>query len=151
MLDLDNAEKTRIVRKTTGARILNSTAPSSRRTERSSRSNLVIFFETCCECTCCVAPHMHSLSSRRTERSYRSNLLIFYETSKECWSYSPGLTSIHTRMWYGFSTLGEDDIGNDVCFGLAICGRGFLEFLLTFPLRICLIHRSSEPKIETVD
>ena len=23
-------------------------------------------------------------------------------------------------MWYGIVTLGDDDIGNDVCFGLAL-------------------------------
>ena len=56
----------------------------------------------------------------RTKRSCRSNLIILFETSKECRSYSPGSTSIHVRMWSGIVTVGEDDLGNDVCFGLAL-------------------------------
>ena len=59
-------------------------------------------------------------SSRKIERSCRSNLIIFFETLEECQSYSPGSTSIDLSMWNGIVTLGEDGLGNDVCFGLAL-------------------------------
>ena len=68
-----------------GAKILNSTAPSS---------------------------------SRSAVGSCRSNLIIF-DTSKQPSSYFPGSTSIHSRRYCGNVTVREEDIGIDVCFGLA--------------------------------
>ena len=42
-----------------------------------------------------------------------------FDTSKQLSSYFTGLTSIHSRKWHGSVTVGEEDIGIHICFGLA--------------------------------
>ena len=62
-------------------------------------------------------------SSRSTEGSCRSNLIIFYDTSKQLLSYGHGSTSIQTRRRYGNVVVEEEEVGTDVCFGLALATR----------------------------
>ena len=42
-----------------------------------------------------------------------------FDISKQLSSYFTGLTSIHSRKWHGSVTVGEEDIGIHICFGLA--------------------------------
>ena len=82
---------------------------------------------------------------------------------KEYWSCFPASTSIHSLMLNGILVLREDDMGKDVCFGLALAAgfrahaklalsrfscfsSGISVTYLSNPVQI-VIHRSIESRL----